>query len=128
MYSYTYKSMYICSPVHANPYIRTLYTCVFTAIKWVVHIVDEGVGHNIGFTGLCIVTISNSRSTFSVSSFYTGKCFLTWHRDDLKTRLSGCIESLIFLEADKMCYGGPGLLWMQHPSPNSMTLQKQLNE
>ena len=124
---YDYELFSVLS-VHASLVYTVSSIYFFTASKWVVHILDEGVGHNIGLTGLCIVTISNSKSTFSISSFYTGKLFLIWHRDDLKTRLSGCIESLIFLEADETCYGGPGLLWMQHPTPKSMILQKQLNE
>ena len=100
--------------------------CVlFTANKWVVYILDEGVGHNIGLTGLCVVTFSTTNSTFNVNNYYTKKHLLTWHRDDI--RVSGCIDSLVFVEVDKTCNGGPGLLWMQHPSPQSMTLQEELN-
>ena len=100
--------------------------CVFTANVWIVYVLDEGVGHKIGLAGLCIVTLSSTRSTFNVYDFYNHKHLLAWHRDNL--RVSGCIDSLVFLEADITCFGGAGLLWMQHPIPNSMTLEKQLNE
>ena len=93
--------------------------------KWVVYILDEGVGHNIGLIGLCVVVLSTTKSTFNIYNFYTKEHLLRWHRDGI--RVSGCIDSLVFLEADKMCCGGPGLLWMQHPAPQSMTLQEQLN-
>ena len=91
-----------------------------------MYILDEGVGHTIGLTGLCIVVLSTVKSTFNVYSFYTKKHLLTWYRDDM--RVSGCIDSLVFVEINKTCSGGPGLLWMQHPTPQSMTLQEQLNE
>ena len=91
-----------------------------------MNILDEGVGHNVGLNGLYIVTMSNSKSTFSISDYHTGKCLLTWHRNQIK--LPGCIKSLVFFEVDKTCCGGPGLLWIQHPMPQAMKLQEQLNK
>lgn len=76
--------------------------------------------------GLCVISICNSSSTFNIFDFYTGKHLLAWRRDEIK--LSGCIESLIFVEAKGTCRGGPGLLWMQHPMPQSAELQKHIHK
>ena len=71
--------------------------------------------------GLCIFSLCND-----TSMFHTGKHLLSWHRDGIKR--SGCIESLVFVEATGTCCGGPGLLWMQYPMPESVTLQKHIHE
>ena len=89
-----------------------------------VDIVGEGIGDVTGFTGLHVVTICDS--AFNVYDFHTDKHLLAWHRDDLQ--LSGCIESLVFLEVNERCCGQPGLLWMQHPLPHAMRLQQSLHE
>ena len=91
-----------------------------------VNILSEGIGGAIKVIGLCVVAICNDTSTFNVLDFYTGKCLLTWHRDGIKR--SGCIESLVFVEATGMCRGGPGILWMQYPMPHSVTLQKHIHK
>lgn len=122
-----------CMLNHCQLYkqLEFMYNLLFTASsnsKWVVYILDDGIGHNLGLTGLCIATFSNTKSTFNVYGFYNGKylCILTWHRAEIK--LSGCVNSLVFLEASGTCHGGPGLLWMQLPVSQSMTLEGQLNQ
>ena len=92
--------------------------------NWVVYILGEGIGGVTGITGLHVVTICDS--TINICNFHTDKHLLTWHRDSI--RLSGCIESLVFLEVNEASYGGPGLLWMQHPMPQAVTLQQHLHE
>ena len=89
-----------------------------------VYILSEGIGSVTGHTGLHVVTVCDS--TFNVYDFHTDKHLLAWHRDDLQ--LSGCIESLVFLEVNEKCPGGPGVLWMQHPMPQAVTLQQHLHE
>ena len=89
-----------------------------------VYILSEGIGDVIGFIGLHVVTICDS--TFNIYNFHTDKHLIAWHRDKIK--LSGCIESLVFLEADETCRGGPGLLWMQNPMPQAITFQQHLHE
>ena len=96
------------------------------AKDWVVNILSEGIGGAIKVIGLCVVSICNRTSTFNILDFYTGKCLLTWHKDGI--RRSGCIESLVFVEAKETCHGGPGLLWMQYPMPQSATLQRHIHE
>ena len=76
--------------------------------------------------GLCIISICNNTSTFSILDFHSRRHLLAWHRDGMKR--SGCIESLVFVEATGTCHGGPGLLWMQYPMPQSATLQKHIHE
>jgi len=93
---------------------------------WVVHILSEGVGSSIGFTGLQVVNICSNSSTFNIYDVHTNKHLLALHRDEI-TR-SGCIESLVFIEVNERCRGGPGLLWMQHPMPESLTFQQHLHE
>ena len=76
--------------------------------------------------GLCIISLCNDTSMFNIFDFHTGKHLLSWHRDGIKR--SGCIESLVFVEATGTCRGGPGLLWMQYPMPESVTLQRHIHE
>lgn len=97
-----------------------------TANEWVVHILSEGIGGNLGLIGLCVITICTSNSTFSIYDFYTSKLLLVWNKDEIKR--SGCISSLVFLEAKETYCGGPGLLWMQHPTPQSVKLQKHIHK
>ena len=107
--------------------IGSSYTYNFTANKWVVNILSEEIGGRvIGLFKLCVVTICHKTSTFNIYGFYTGKNSLTWQRDGIKR--SGCIESLVFLEVDETCRGGPGLLWMECPVSQSVKLQKHIHE
>ena len=98
----------------------------FTANKWVVTILNKEIRSNIGQCKVCVVEVCNSNGTFNIYGFYSGNKLLTWQRD--KVKLSGCIESLVFVEVDKACYGEPTLLWMKCPVPQSVTLQKQIQE
>lgn len=91
-----------------------------------VNILSEGIGGRRGQIGLCVVSISKSSSTFNVHDFYNGKLLLSWHKDEI--RRSGCIESLVFVEALEASSGGPGVLWMQHPIPQSTILQKHIHK
>ena len=91
--------------------------------NWMVNILREGIGNNKCITGLCDVSICYADSTFNISDHYNGRHLLSWHRNDIG--LSGCIDSLIF---EKTQCGGPGLLWMQHPIPQSATLHKNIHE
>jgi len=91
-----------------------------------VHILNEGIGCTKRISGLCVVSICDVSSTFNIHDFHNGKCLLSWHRDDIG--LSGCVDSLIFVEAKKTQCGGPGLLWMQYPMPLSATLHKDIHE
>ena len=76
--------------------------------------------------GLCVIFICNDTSTLNIFDFYNGNRLLAWHRDGIKR--SGYIGSLVFVEATGTCRGGPGLLWMQYPMPQSVTLQKHIHE
>ena len=92
-----------------------------------VHILKEGiVSDSKILTGLCVITIRSSDSTFNVHDFHTGKQLLSWNRAAI--RRSGFIKSLVFLEAGRRCSGGPGLLWLQSPLPQARELQKCLHE
>ena len=88
-----------------------------------VNILREGIGC---IAGLCDVSMCDANSTFNISDHYNGKRLLSWHRDDIG--LSGCIDSLIFVEITKTQCGEPGLLWMQHPIPQSTILHKNIHE
>ncbi|XP_065898240.1 insulin receptor substrate 1-like isoform X2 [Dysidea avara] len=86
----------------------------FDAISvWVVYIISEDVGSKLGYEGLHIVAIRRN-STMNIHNIHSGKHLLAWDRD--KLRRSGCIGSLVFMEAGRRCLGGPGLLWMYCPS------------
>ena len=76
--------------------------------------------------GSCIVSICNSTSRFSILDFYSHRPLLDWHRDGMKR--SGCIKSLVFIEATGTCRGGPGLLWLQCSMPEFVTLQRRIHE
>ena len=89
-----------------------------------MYILSEGIGDVTGFSGLHVVTTCDV--TLNIYDFHTDKHLLAWHRDNIK--LSGCIESLVFLEAAETCCGGPGLLWMQHPMPQAIAFQQHLHE
>ena len=92
-----------------------------------VSILSEGIGSRVtGLFQLSVITVCHNTSTLNIYGFYTGENALTWQRDGIKR--SGCIESLVFLEVDGTCRGGPGLLWMECPVPQSMKLQKYIHE
>ena len=93
----------------------------YIADKWVVNILNRGIGSK-----LCVVAICNSASTLNIYGFYTGKILLTWQRDQIIR--SGCIESLVFLEIDETYHGEPELLWMKCPIPQSVTLQEHIHK
>jgi len=84
---------------------------------WVVNILSEGIAldNNTTLTGLHIITIRSSDATFNVHDLHTGKQLLSWSKTAI--RRSGCIGTLVFIEAGRRCSGGPGLLWMYHPAP-----------
>jgi len=103
------------------------YVLFYTDFIWVVYILRKGIAEsNITLAGLRIITIRSSAATFNVHDFHTGKHLLSWDRASI--RRSGCMKSLMFLEAGRRCAGGPGLLWMQHPIPEAMTLRQCLQE
>ena len=77
-----------------------------------MYIINEDVGKKLGYEGLHIIAIRRN-STMNIHNFHSGKHLLSWDRD--KLRRSGCIGSLVFMEAGRRCYGGPGLLWMYCP-------------
>ena len=104
-------------------YMQFMY---FTDNKWVVEILREGIRNKIGLCKLCVVEVCNSNGTFNIYGFYDGNKLLSWQRDKIK--LSGCIESLVFVEVDGAYDGKPGLLWMKCPIPQSVALQKQIQE
>ena len=109
--------------------LLNLYTKYFfcTEFIWVVHILVEGIAEsNTTLAGLCVIAIRGSDATFNVHDFHTGKNLLSWDRGAI--RRSGCMKSLVFLEAGRRCTGGPGLLWMYHPISQAMTLRKSLQE
>ena len=81
---------------------------------------------SIGLCKVCVVEICNSDGTINIYGFYNGIKLLTWQRNKIK--LSGCLESLIFLEVDEVYNGKAGLLWMKCPVPQSVMLQKQIQE
>ena len=91
-----------------------------------VDILDKGIGYTKRIFGLCVVYICNSSSTFNIHDFHNGKHSVCWNRDDIG--LSGCLNSLIFVEVKEPWHGGPGLLWMQHPTRQSAALQKQIHK
>jgi len=99
----------------------------YIALIWVVYVLKEGITkHNSTLAGLQVITIRSSDATFNLYDFHTGKHLLSWDREAI--RRSGCMKSLVFLEAGRRCSGGPGLLWMQHPIPEAMTLRQCLQE
>ncbi|XP_065887054.1 uncharacterized protein [Dysidea avara] len=79
---------------------------------WVVYIINEGVGHTLGSKGFHIITIGKD-STLNILDYDTEAVQVTWDQD--KIRRSGCVESLVFVEAGRRCHGGPGMLWMYCP-------------
>lgn len=72
----------------------------------------SGIPKKLSYEGLHIIAIRRN-STMNIHNFHSGKHLLSWDRD--KLRRSGCIGSLVFMEAGRRCYGGPGLLWMCCP-------------
>ena len=105
-----------------------MHTCFSpTVYVWVVHILSEGVAlDNTALTGLHIITIRSSDATFNIHDLYTGKQLLSWNK--VAIRRSGCIETLVFLEAGRKCSGGPELLWMYHPASQVPKLRQCLHE
>ena len=98
----------------------------FTANKWVVKILNKEIRNKIDQCKFYVVEVCNSNGTFKIYGFYSGNKSLTWQRD--KVKLSGCIESLVFVEVDGVYDGEPVLLWMKCPVSQSVTLQKQIQE
>ncbi|XP_065886968.1 uncharacterized protein [Dysidea avara] len=97
-------------------------TCI-----WVVHILKEGIAvDNTTLTGVHIITLRSSDATFNVHDLHSGKLLLSWNKSAI--RRSGCIESLVFVEAGRRCSGGPGLLWMYHPVPLIPKLRQCLHD
>jgi len=78
----------------------------------VVYIINEGVGNTLGYKGFHIVT-TGKNSTLNILDYDTEVIKVSWTRD--KIRRSGCVESLVFVEAGRRCHGGPGMLWMYCP-------------
>jgi len=114
---HSYQLSYVCI---------TILVFLTTANEWVVYILNEGIGGNIRLVGLYVITICTSNSSFNIHDFYTGKLLLAWHKDEI--RRSGCIGPLVFLEIKEKCHKGPGLLWMQHPTPQSVKLQEHIHK
>lgn len=98
----------------------------FTANKWVVSILSDGIGGKIELFKLCVVAMCTTNSTFNLYGFYNSQSLLTWKRSGIRS--SGCIGSLVFLEVDETCHGGPGLLWMECLISQSLMLQQHINK
>ena len=88
-------------------------------------ILSEGIGRGL-FNKLCAVVMCSRNSTFNVYALDSGEKLLTWHRNGIK--LSGYIGSVVFVEVDETCHGGPGCLWMESITPKSATFQEQIHE
>ena len=92
--------------------------------KWVVYILNKGIGCTKRVHGLCTVYMCNSSSTFNIYDFHNGELLLCWSRDDIG--LSGCIDSLVFVEIWRGEHAG--LLWMRGPTRRSAALHKQIHK
>ena len=90
-----------------------------------MNILNGGIGRGL-INKLCVVAICHRNSTFNIYALDNGEKLLTWHRSGIK--LSGYIGSVVFIEVDETCHGGPGCLWMESLIPKSATLQKQIHE
>ena len=93
-------------------YVTTLnFICIIVSV-WRVYIINEGVGKALKCRGFQNITI-NRNSTISIVNCSSHVPIATWDRD--KIRRSGCLDSLVFLEAGRRCQGGAGMLWMYCP-------------
>ena len=88
--------------------------CICTGAEsiWRVYVINDGIGKTLKCKGFHNITI-NRNSTVSIISPSGQVPVATWDRD--KIRRAGCLESLVFLEAGRRCYGGAGMLWMYCP-------------
>ena len=93
--------------------------------KSIVNIIGEGIGKGL-INKPCAVAMCDRNSTFNIYALDNGKMLLSWHRSGIK--LSGYIDSVVFVEVDETCHGGPGCLWMESLIPNSVTFQRQIHE
>jgi len=94
---------------------------------WVVYILKEGiVESNTTLPGLRAIAIRSSDATVNIHDLETRKQLVGWDRRAVKR--SGCIGSLVFMETERRCSEGPGLLWMQLPKSKAMTMQTSLQE
>ena len=77
-----------------------------------MHLINEGVGPQLNFTGLYVVTIQVTNSTFNIYNFYSGKHLMAWKHYNIKKY--GHIGPLVFLKVDMAdkTQGGLGVLWM----------------
>ena len=89
-----------------------------------VYFINEGVGPTLNFTGLHVVTIRTTNLTFNIYNYYNGKHLLSWQHSHL--RRSGSVGPLVFLEIGRRCHGGPGLLWMYHPTDLAAAFRESL--
>lgn len=76
---------------------------------WPVYILPGEVGFKLGIIGVHVLTLHHSQlNIFNPSCLWTP--VVTWDRNEIQRY--GKIGSLVFLEIERWCKGGPGLLWI----------------
>ena len=93
---------------------------------WVVYLINEGIGPRLHLDGLHFVTIQPSNLTFNIYDFHNGKHFLAWEHCNI--RLADRVGPLVFLEVDRRCQGGPGVLWMYCPDHLAAQFRESLDK
>ena len=118
--SYSYLVTYAAILEHLA---TSLFFVICLAGIWVVYLISEGVGLRLNFTGLHVVTIQTTNSTFNIYT-YEGKHLLAWEHRCI--RRTGRVGPVVFLEGGRKCRGGPGVLWMYHPEHLAAKFKNEL--
>ena len=91
-----------------------------------MYCVNEGIGPRLNLDGLHFVTIQPSNSTINIYGFHNGKHLLAWEHCNISR--TGRVGPLVFLEVDRRCQGGPGVLWMWCPNHLAAKFRESLDK
>ena len=101
-------------------------TINYVGAIWIIYLIHEGVGPKLNLEGLHFVTIKSSSSTFNVYNYYNENHILAWEHCNIKE--TGRAGTLVYLEVDEKCQGGPGVLWMYCPDHLAEQLRALLHK
>ena len=100
--------------------------CIHVVGIWVVYLINQGIAPKLHLEGLHFVTIQPANSSFNIYDFYSRKHLLAWERCNIGR--VGRYTSLVFLEVNRSCQGGPGVLWMSYPDYLATQFRESLHK
>ena len=91
-----------------------------------MYLIHEGIGPRLQLDGLHFVTIQPANSSFNIYDFFSRKHVLAWERCNIQR--AGRYGLLVFIEVNRSCQGGPGVLWMSCPDHLATQFRESLHK